>query len=127
MDAANSANAGLYYRFSRNNTMLVLVLLGRLDANALSILERCRDEALAFDGIRSVIIDFAGVTSIGLETTRALTQLQTSIRADEKEIRISSLAREFREKLEKKGILRVRELAPSLAEAVRDLALTARP
>lgn len=110
------------YSLTRKNAFLVVVLAGPIAKSVLEKLESCRREILDQTEVRAMVLDFAEVTDIGIDTIPILAQLQQAIRSRQIHLRICSLAEPLLEKLQRKGVIRMAEISRDLKDAIGALA-----
>jgi anti-anti-sigma regulatory factor len=109
------------YTVSKSSSVLASSFSGVLGIDSQSEFERFTKEALSDPSIRVVLIDFTAVANVTVDLLPALVLFQKQCRIQNIEIRLCALGEELKNKLFKLGVIRYRELAPSLREGLLNL------
>jgi anti-anti-sigma regulatory factor len=89
-------------------------------------IDEIKQELLAKEKVKLVVLNFAQVTAITSELVPALTSLQKSVRSKPSELRMCGFQVSLKEKISKFGILRANEMAEDLKQAISSAVITKR-
>lgn len=105
------------YFISQKSQILVVSLVGNMDAKALAPLSELKELHLLQPTAKIVILNFRGVQGISAAAIPQFVQLQTVIRKHSK-LMICGVKTEIQEQLARKGVIRARELTIDLQNAI---------
>lgn len=120
------SQTGLYF-VARKESYLVVSFRGDLNLETLTELERCKDELSNIEGVRGLILHFAGVGEVSFDAVPTLTLIQAGARARGMVLRLSGLNPELEEKLYRRGVLRRSEAMHDIRQAIVTVARLSGP
>lgn len=109
------------YSVIRNGAILIVWLTGDLYHGAQESLDACWLEVDTDTDIRFVFLDLGRLGSVNADAIPAFTKFQKQIRAKQIELRVCGMSDELKERLAKKGVLRLDEVSANLKTALANV------